>query len=331
MTRSAPLILCVVLYLSGCTAVGDLGSSLKYNMQGEYYLYKDDFNQGRATFKQAVQTDPNSPEAQYYYGRFLLIDNDARKALPYLKQATVLDSGKSEYYFWLGVAYGESGQESLERKSYTKALEIDPNNIQALTYMGNNHLRAKKYQKALEYYRMALDLSYENPQALYNRTVALRQMGQFREEKVALLDYMNVYPEGIFSRLAADRLNSLGDYTYRNHRLGFRTVTLDEIVFVPSSGKLPETAYPTLDLVGETVANMPNGTLNIIVYYLNNKDLAKQRAVSIRDYLTRRFPDLQKNNRIRMSWFATAEKRVVLKKNLNINESVQFFLTDFKK
>ncbi len=331
MTRSAPLILCIALYLSGCAAVGDLGSSLKYNMQGEYYLYKEDFNQGRDIFKQAVQTDPENPEAQYYYGRFLLADNDARKAFPYLKQATVLDAGKSEYYFWLGVAYGESGQERLEQKSYTKALEIDPNNIQALTYMGNHHIRAKKYQKALEYYGMALDLSHENPQALYNRTIALRKMGRFREEKVALLDYINFYPAGSFSRLAADRLNSFGDYTYRNHRLGFRTVTLAEIVFVPSSGKLSETAYPSLNLVGETVANMPNGTLHIIVYYLNNKDLAKQRAVSIRDYLARRFPDLEKNKRLQMSWFATAEKRVVLKKNLYINESVQFFLTDFKK
>jgi tetratricopeptide (TPR) repeat protein len=321
----------VALYLSGCTAVGDLGSSLKYNMQGEYYLYKENFNQGRATFKQAVQTDPNNPEAQYYYGRFLLADNDARKALVYLKQATVLETGKSEYYFWLGVAYGESGHESLERKSYTKALGIDPDNIQALTYMGNNHLRAHKYQKALEYYRMALDLSYENPQALYNRAVALKKMGRFREEKAALLDYINIYPAGSFSRLAADRLNILGDHTYRNHRLGFRTVTLAEIVFVPSSAKLSETAYPSLDLVGESVANMPHGTLHIIVYSLKNKELAKQRAVSIRTYLARRFPDLEKNKRIQMSWFATAEKRVVLDKTLHITDSVQFFLTDFKK
>jgi hypothetical protein len=75
-----------------------------------------------------------------------------------------------------------------------------------------------------------------------------------------LLDYINAYPAGSFSRLATDRLNSLGDYTYRNHRLGFRTVTLAEIVFIPSSDKLSETAYPSLDLVGETVANMPNPT-----------------------------------------------------------------------
>ena len=320
----------MALYLSGCAAVGDLGSSLKYNMQGEYYLYQQDFQQGRDTFKQAVQTDPKNPEAQYYYGRFLLAENDAKKALPYLKQATVLKHDKSEYYFWLGVAYGESGQKSLERKNYQKALDIDPNNIQALTYMGNNHLRAKKYKEALKYYRMALDLSYENPQALYNSAVALRKLGRTKEEKRALLAYINTYPSGSFARLATDRLNRLGDFTYRNHRLGYRTVTLAEVVFLPSSGILSEVSYSSLDLLGETIANMPKGTLNIIVYSLNNRNLAKKRAISIRNYLTKRFPALGTNKRIRMSWFGTAEKRVVLKKTLRIKESVQFFLTDFK-
>lgn len=330
MTRSVPLILCMALYLSGCAAVEDLGSSLKYNMQGEYYLYQQDFKQGRDTFKQAVQTDPMNPEAQYYYGRFLLAENYAKKALPYLKEATVLKDDKSEYYFWLGVAYGESGQGRPERKSYQKALDIDPNNIQALTYMGNNYLRARKYQEALKYYRVALDLSSENPQALYNSTVALRKLGRSKEEKLALLDYINTYPSGSFSRLATDRLNRLGDFTYRNHRLGFRTITLAEIVFLPSSGIVSEVSYPSLDLLGETVVNMPKGTLNIIVYFYNNRNLAKKRASSIRNYLTKRFPDLGKNKRIRMSWFGTAEKRVVLKKTLRIKESVQFFLTDFK-
>jgi tetratricopeptide (TPR) repeat protein len=337
MTKSVLLIFFMAFYLSGCAAVDDLGSSLqdlsstlKYNMQGEYYLYQQDFKQGRDTFKQAVQTDPKSPEAQYYFGRFLLAENEVKKALPYLKQATVLKDDKSEYYFWLGVAYGESGQRTLESKSYLMALDIEPNNIQALTYLGNNRLRAKKYKEALKYYRIALDLSYENPQALYNSAVALRKLGRTKEEKLILRDYMNTYPSGSFSRLATDRLNRLGDFTYRNHRLGYRTVTLAEITFLPSSGILSETSYLSLDLLGETIANMPKGTLNIVVYSLNNRNLAKKRAISIRNYLTKRVPELQTNTRIRLSWFGTAEKRVVLKKTLRIKESVQFFLTDFK-
>jgi tetratricopeptide (TPR) repeat protein len=325
------MIFCIALCLSGCAAIGDFGSSLKYHIQGEYYLQKQDFKQGRETFGKAAKFDRKNPEVSYYYGRFLLAENDTKKALPYLKQATVLDPGKSEYHFWLGVAYGESRQESQERKSYLKALELDPKNVQALTYMGNNRLRAKQYAEALEYYRMALDLQDSNPQALYNRAVCLRQLGRVPEEKRAWLHYLDAYPSGSFARLAADRLNSLGDQTYRNHRLGLRTVTLTEIGFMPFSDKLYDTAYPSLDLVGSTVAKMPGGTLNIIVYQLNNSNLAKSRATTIRDYMVKNFPELNENNRLQISWFGTAEKRVVLKKELLLKESVQFFLTDFKK
>jgi tetratricopeptide (TPR) repeat protein len=324
------MILCIALCFSGCAAVGDFGNSLKYHIQGEHYLQKQDFKQGLDTFGKAVKIDRKNPEVNYYYGRFLLAENNTKKALPYLKQATVLDPGKSEYHFWLGVAYGESRQEILERKSYLKALELDPKNIQALTYMGNNRLRAKKYREAMKYYRMVLDLQDSNPQALYNRAVCLRQLGRVPEEKRAWLHYLDAYPSGSFARLAADRLNSLGDQTYRNHRLGLRTVTLSEISFMPFSGKLYDAAYPSLDLVGATVAKMEGGTLNIIVYQLNNSNLAKSRAMTIRDYMVKNFPELNENNRLQISWFGTAEKRVVLKKELLLKESVQFFLTDLK-
>jgi tetratricopeptide (TPR) repeat protein len=331
MIRSLPVILVITLYLSACAQLGNFGSSLKYNIQGEYYLYNQDYKQGLETFSQAVKKDKQNPEAQYYFGRFLLAENEFSKALPFLKQATVLDPGESDYYFWLGVAYGESRQERLERKSYKKALGIDPNNIQALTYLANNYLRAKKYKEALKYYDMALDLSSADPQALYNRTIALRKLGRVGEEKKALRDYLNLYSSGSFARLAADRLNYLGDYSYRNYSLGFRTITLGTIGFIPSSDRLSDIAYPSLDLLGETVEKMPRGTLDIIVYCQNKTNLAKKRAITIREYLTRTFPDLGQEKRLQISWFGKAEKRVVLKKTTYLKESVQFFLTDFKK
>jgi len=331
MIRSTVILLCILLSLGGCAAVGEFGNRLKYNVQGEYYLQKQDYKQGLKTFGETVKNDRKSPEANFYYGRFLLIESTARKAIPYLKQATVLAPDKSDYQFWLGLAYGESGQEDLERRSYQKALKLDPQNIQALTYMGNNRFRAKKYTVALEYYSRALALSDQNPQALYNRAVILRRLGRVPEEKRALLQYLDAYPSGNFARLAADRLNSLGDGSYRNHHLGLRTLTLMKIEFLPFSDKISKKSFPSLDLVGETLDNMSRGTLNIIVYQVNNKSLAKSRAVSIRNYLIARYPDLQKNNRIRTSWFGTAEKRTVLKKTVVLKESVQFFLTDFKK
>ena len=316
--------------MSGCVAVQDIGNTLKYNIQGEYYLKENEYQKGRQTFSQAVQVDKNNPEAHYYYGRFLLANKSTKKALRSFKEAVKLHPQKSEYHFWLGVAYGEQGQVKQERKSYEKAIQLDPQNIQALTYLGNNLLRAKKYKQALAFYEKTLELWEYSPQALYNRAVILRKLQRIPEEKLALLDYLYSYPSGSFARRAADRLNVLGDNSYRNYVLGARTVTLTEIYFVPFSAELADGAFASLDLVGATVSNMPTGKLNVIVHQLNNKELAKKRTQSIRNYLYSRFPELQKKKRIQISWFDVPETRKVLNKRLRLNQSVQFFLTNFK-
>ncbi|MBM9605280.1 tetratricopeptide repeat protein [Desulfopila inferna] len=330
MKRSVSLLLCMAFFLGGCAKVQDFGSSVKYNIQGEYYLQEKKFQQGSKIFSAAISKEPQNPEAHYYYGRFLLAEDKTDKALPHLQQAVSLDPGKSKYHFWLGVAQGEMGKVELERRSYNEALLIDPKNTQALTYLGNNLLKAGKYEEALEYYARTLELNHFNPQALYNRAVILRKQGRLPEEKDAWLKYLHAYPAGSFARRAADRLNSLGDHSYRNHRLGVRTVTLSKIDFVPFSDMPSSRTYPSLNLVGATVANMPEGVLNIIVYQLNNRELARKRALNIGNYLAKQFPDLKKNNRIRLSWFDVPEKRTVLNTPLRLNESVRFFLTDFK-
>jgi hypothetical protein len=76
---------------------------------------------------------------------------------------------------------------------------------------------------------------------------------------------------------------------------------------------------------------MGKGTLNILVFQQNNRELAKKRAVALRTYLEQQFPKLRAEKRIRLSWFAVPEERVVLSKKLVLNESVQFFLTDQDK
>lgn len=322
-------MLCITFFFGGCTKVQDFGSSLKYNIQGEYYLQEQKFQQGSQTFSQAVAQEPENPEAHYYYGRFLLAEDQVGKALSHLEQAVSLDSGKSHYHFWLGVAQGENGKPQQERRSYGRALQINPKNTQALTYLGNNLLKAGKYQEALDHYTKSLELWHFNPQALYNRAVILRKLERRPEEKQAWLDYLDAYPAGSFARRAADRLNSLGDHSYRNHRLGVRTITLAEIDFVPFSSTLSSRAFPSLDQVGATVVNMPEGILNIIVHQLNNRELARKRALSIGNYLAGKYPELRKENRIRLSWFDLPEKRKVDNISILLNESVQFFLTDY--
>jgi tetratricopeptide (TPR) repeat protein len=327
MLRRTVTVMVLIVLLSGC-AMQDFGDTLKYNLKGEYYLQNKDFARGRQTFAEALQEDPDSAQAHYYYGRFLLAENEAKTALSHLEQAAARKSGDSEYQFWLGLAYGENGLRVKERASYEAALRLDRQNVQALISLGNNLLLAGELEKSLDTYQQALEIWPNHPQALYNRSIILRKMNREPEEKQAWLLYLDSFPAGNFARLATDRLNSLGDSSYRNYQLGARTVTLGAITFQPLSAELTAASRPSLDLVGATVSNMGKGTLNILVYQQNNRELAKKRAIALRTYLEQQFPKLRAEKRIRLSWFAVPEERMVLSRKLTLSESVQFFLTD---
>ena len=318
-----------LIILTGCIQAADLGQTLKHQVQGSHYMMTRDYTRGEETFRQAVLENPENTEANYYLGRFLLAENKGKEALAYLQKAVSIAPDDVEYIFWLGVAYGENGMGGKERSSYLRALQLDKNHLQSIIYLGHNQLKSKEYEAALATYTKALHLWPESPSALYNRALILKFLDRTPEEKIAWLEYLSLYPAGNLARKATDHLNRLADFSYRNHSLGARTITLKKISFEPYTDKLDSSSYPSLKLVGAVASNMGQGTLQIIVYQKKNKTLAKKRAISIRNYFRKTFPDL--SGRIGISWFSVPEEFSVKGKRLQSNESVRFFLADLKK
>ncbi|MDW7773495.1 MAG: tetratricopeptide repeat protein [Desulfobulbaceae bacterium] len=316
-----------LLLLTGCIQAADLGQTLKHQIQGSHYMMHGKYARGEETFRQAIRENPENAEANYYLGRFLLAENKETEALAYLQKAATINSSNADYNFWLGVAYGENNMPEDERKSYQKVLRLNRNHLQALIYLGHNQLKNREYEAALISYTRSLNLWPESPSALYNRALILKILDRTPEEKRAWLEYLSLYPSGSLARTATIHLNRLGEFSYRNHTLGARTVTLQEIAFEPFTSKLDSASYPSLKLVGAIASNMGQGTLQIVVYQKNNNNLARQRAVSIQDYLQKTFPDLK--DRIGISWFAVPENFSVAGKQMSADESVRFFLTDW--
>jgi tetratricopeptide (TPR) repeat protein len=325
----AGICLCILILLGGCTRAMDIGQTLKHQVQGSHYMMYREYEKGEATFRQAVRENPGNAEANYYLGRFLLAGGEKKEALSYLQKAAALNPDDTEYIFWLGVAHGENDDPVRERQNYEKVLRLDENHLQSLIYLGHNQLKRKKYQDALSTYSRALELWPESPSALYNRALILGILERTPEEKRAWREYLDLYPAGGLARKAANHLNLLGDFSYRNHTLGARTLTLKKITFEPFGAKLDPLSHPSLKLVGAVASNMGEGTLQVVAYQKNNRQLARKRAVSIRDYLLSEYPDL--DGRIGISWFAVPEEFTLAGRKLGLDESVRFFLTGWQK
>ncbi len=327
MKRNILHFLVVAVLLSGC-ATGITGRSLQDRIENQEQLTSDELKRGAVTLRKAVTKDPTDDRANFAYGRVLLATGQPRQALPYLQKAVSLEPENAGYLFWLGVAYGENNQPSLERASYQRALQRDGNFVQALVYLGNNYLNARVYKPALNCYLRALAISPTNAQALYNRAIIYRHLQQRSNEKLAWRLYLESHPSGELARRAADHLNLLDDFSYRNHRLGRRTLTLPAITFAPFSAELTPSSQAALDQLGSTVSHLHKGRLDILVYQKSNRELASRRAVSIKRYLEKRFQVLKSEERIRLSWFDVAEKRKLAGRVARIKESVVFFLAD---
>jgi tetratricopeptide (TPR) repeat protein len=317
----------VILFHSGCTFRNGVRGgyySLKHNIQGKHYLDNEKYNEGIQAFKEELAKNPDSAEAHYYMGRCLMGVKRYKDALKHLSSAASLAPKEADYHFWLGVAFNKNGQKDSERSSYERALKADPEHLEALTYLGHLHLEDGEVKEALGVYLKVLHLWPESPSALYNRAVCLNRLKRTPEEILSWKAYLAHYPWGALARTAADHLNRHGDFEYRNHVVGPRTITLRRIWFELSSDRLWDTSIPSLNFLGSILEKKPDLSIHIVAYQKNNIALAEARAKSVKKYLLNQFPGI-KPSRLKLSWFDVPEEIKIGKSKFKEDASIRFF------
>jgi tetratricopeptide (TPR) repeat protein len=82
--------------------------------------------QAEPILKEVIRERSNSPEANHYLGRAMLISkSNLNEAMRYLKRAVELDPNRAEYHLYVGWAANEAGQPEIASSSLAKALELD--------------------------------------------------------------------------------------------------------------------------------------------------------------------------------------------------------------
>jgi len=307
-----------------------VGCAITKTVVGDFYLEHKKYDSGEKYFKNKLKQNNSDASAQYYYGRFLLLKNNEKEALLHLKKAVALDNKNADYNSWLGIAYSSKKEFSKERESYLKALNINKNHLQSLTYLAHNYYEAKEYKNALKYYGKALKLQKSNYASLYNRALSLNKLGRVPEEKLAWLKYLEYYPFGLLAQKSVRFLNTLGSFEYRNHIIGIRTLTLKNIRFENFEARIDSSSYSSLNLLGKILNKKTKINIHIVVYQQNNILLAKEKAKSIQRYLLKKYPNID-SSRLKLSWFDTAKILLINKRKYILGEHVDFISIDVKK
>lgn len=129
-----PTFLLTILFSFSTFAQSTINEGVKLFEQGE-------LSQAKSFFTNYLKSDKKNTEANFYLGRIYFDEEDYGEAIDWFKKAAKYDKSNSKYYMWLGHSYGRSAQNAGKikqafyakdsRKNYEKAIELDPNNVEA--------------------------------------------------------------------------------------------------------------------------------------------------------------------------------------------------------
>lgn len=308
----------VAVLLLGLLALGGCAKIV-----GPYYLENEKYEEGIEVLGDQLRENPDDVSSAYYVGRYYLALNKPEIGLTYLEKAAALAPENAEYAFWTGVAYWAMLDSDRERAAYLKALSLDPEHISANLYLGHGYLDAGDWAKALKQYDTVIRLDKYNPEALYNRAVALSGLKRTNEEIAAWKKFLEYYPAGSLGMEATARLNLHGDFAYRNYIIGKRNITLKSMTFKPGSNDPDAASKEVLHVISALLESNNNLTVHVVSYVENDVERARELARGVRDYMLSGHPGINAD-RLPLSWFGTTEKVEAGNMTFSLDKSVNF-------
>jgi tetratricopeptide (TPR) repeat protein len=163
-----------------------------------------------ASYRKAIELDPNRADAHNHLGRALYRSGKgkAEEAVTCFRKAIELDPKYADAHYRLGDTLYWSGQGPVDEavKFLRKAIELDPKHDAAYTTLGAILCDVKReYDKAIACFRKAIELDPKNEAAHHNLGVAL--------------SYKNQLDEAIASFRKAIELDPTSAHVY--HHLGY--------------------------------------------------------------------------------------------------------------
>ena len=112
---------------------------------------------------------PESKEAFFARGRFLLVKGKYTKAINLFTKAIEIDDRILKYYFWRGVSKYSKGEYKEAIMDFSSAINIDSQSEHAYYWRGISEYRKGEYKKAIEDFSSAIAIAPQFENAYYNR------------------------------------------------------------------------------------------------------------------------------------------------------------------
>ena len=152
-----------------------------YNNRGLARFRDDDREGALADYTRAIETDPDFGTAYFNRAEVRLETGDAAGSLADLQRIENQYRDSTFYQTRLGDAFVRLNDPARAQAGYDRALQLDPNNVEALTNRAALLYSQKAYAPAAQDIERALQLNPQQDAALNNKSLLLAQTGNYAE------------------------------------------------------------------------------------------------------------------------------------------------------
>ncbi len=184
-----------------------------HELSAEIFEVQHQYEDAAAEYRKAIEENPAAPDLHYRLGRAMLLEkHDAEslgRAADEFRAELRISPEDSASEFQLGQIAQVEGKQDEARMHFGRALQLNPDYVQALIAIGKVESAQKNFGQAIPHLQRAVELQPSNETAHYALLTAYRDSGDLEKAKLEKekLDRLQKPPAGEFS----DFLKKLGE------------------------------------------------------------------------------------------------------------------------
>jgi protein O-mannosyl-transferase len=200
-------------------------------------------------FKYAVATNEKSAFAQQYLGNAEYRASNYDIALESYNKAIELKPDFADAWLNRGILHTKMNQHQEAITDFSKTIEIEPGNIQAIELMAKNYSAMGSFIKAAESYDKLIKLGKSSDEIMYSKAYGYYQGNDFADAQIALDQTLLLHP---------DMLPALKLDAHINHLMGRYEIAVEQYKKVlnidNNAVDLANLAYVYFDMKNEAEA-----------------------------------------------------------------------------
>lgn len=151
---------------------------------GEQAFSTKEFIQAANSFCKAIEINPSMQQAYLPAATALIRAGDRTEALATLKRAVYFFSENSDFHFYLGDLFAESGYYDQSIPSYQKALALKPDHAAALAGLGNSERHCGQTTAAVQHLTQAISINPDHAAWHSDLLFTLQYTGSLPDEEL---------------------------------------------------------------------------------------------------------------------------------------------------